>query len=226
MRMRMILPTIFGLAGFAVLMALGIWQMQRLAWKESVLAEMRAAMTAAPVALPDGPDAAAHNYLPVRASGRIGEGAIRILGSRRLVGPGYRLISAFETGGRRILLDRGFVAQARGDAPLPVQDDVTVAGNLHWPDEIDASFTPEPDLDANIWFARDVPAMARHLGTEPVLLVARDETGDTGPATPWPVDMSGIANDHLEYAITWFSLSVLWLGMTLYLLWRIRQRTV
>jgi surfeit locus 1 family protein len=42
--------------------------------------------------------------------------------------------------------------------------------------------------------------------------------------TPLPVDTSGIPNDHLNYAITWFSLAALWMGMTLYLLWRIRRK--
>jgi surfeit locus 1 family protein len=40
------------------------------------------------------------------------------------------------------------------------------------------------------------------------------------------VDTSGIPNDHWGYAVQWFSLAAVWLGMTAYLLWRIRQRTV
>jgi surfeit locus 1 family protein len=47
-----------------------------------------------------------------------------------------------------------------------------------------------------------------------------------GAIEPMPVDTSGIPNDHMNYAITWFSLAAVWLGMTAYLLWRIRQRTV
>ena len=50
--------------------------------------------------------------------------------------------------------------------------------------------------------------------------------GMTGEIEPMPVDSSGIPNDHMNYAITWFSLAAVWLGMTAYLLWRIRQRTV
>ena len=223
----MILPLIFGLGGTAILVALGVWQVQRLAGKEAVLAEMRAEIAAPPGALPADPDAAAQNYLPVEATGRVAAGGLRVLTTRKLAGPGYRIVSAFETGGRRILLDRGFLAERAGPAPLPEGEiTVTVTGNLHWPDEVDGTFTPAPDLAANIWFARDVPAMAAHLDTEPVLLVVRKTSETDTPVTPWPVDTSGIPNDHLQYAITWFSLAVLWLGMTLYLLWRIRQRTV
>jgi surfeit locus 1 family protein len=102
---------------------------------------------------------------------------------------------------------------------------VTVRGNLHWPDEVDG-FTPEADPVRNIWYARDVAALAAHLDTEPVLVIARSLSVPDGSIEPLPVDTSGIPNDHLNYAITWFSLAALWLGMTLYLLWRIRRGTL
>lgn len=221
---RMIFPLLIGIAGVAVLVALGIWQMQRLDWKEGVLAEIEARIAADPVAVPAAPDPAADRYLPVTATGRMGAGFIRVLVSQRGVGAGYRVIVPFATEDRTILLDRGFIP-VDADLPPAPGGEVTVTGNLHWPDEVNSS-TPENDLAANIWFARDVPAMAAHLGTEPILLIAR-ATSETDPAvTPLPVTSEGIPNDHLEYAITWFSLAALWMGMTLYLLWRIRQRTI
>ena len=107
---------------------------------------------------------------------------------------------------------------------MPTGGPAEVTGNLHWPDEITGS-TPEPDLMRNIWFARDVPAMADTLGTEPVLIIARQIDPSDGPR-PMPVGTEGIPNDHLQYAGTWFSLAMIWFVMTLYLLWRIRQKTV
>ncbi len=221
---RMIGPLVFGIVGVAILVSLGIWQVQRLAWKEGVLAEIEGRIGAAPVAIPEAPDPEADRYLSVEATGRIAPDYIRVLVSQRRIGAGYRIISPFETDGRRILIDRGFI-RTDADLPPPRDADVTVTGNLHWPDEID-SFTPDPDLGANIWFARDVPALAQALDTEPILLIARDMSQSEGALTPLPVDTSGIPNDHLNYAITWFSLALLWLGMTLYLLWRIRRRTI
>ena len=64
--------------------------------------------------------------------------------------------------------------------------------------------------------------MAALLGAEPVLIVARASTGDG--IVPVPVDTSSIANSHWQYAVTWFLLAVVWFGMTVFLLWRIRQR--
>jgi surfeit locus 1 family protein len=98
-----------------------------------------------------------------------------------------------------------------------------VEGNLHWPQDTNA-FTPPPDEKSGLWFARDVPAMAAALNTEPTLIVASAPTGEG--IAPVPVDTSGIPNDHWGYAIQWFLLAVTWAGMTLFLLWRIRTRKV
>ena len=85
---------------------------------------------------------------------------------------------------------------------------------------------PEPDRTGNIWFARDLPVMAAALGTAPVLVVASGIRPDP-PHMPEPLRLAAnVPNDHLEYAITWFSLAAVWLAMTAYLIWRIRRRTV
>lgn len=218
---RVLFLLMFGLSGTLVLGALGVWQVQRLAWKESVLTEIEARIGAAPVVLPVRPDPEADRYLPVQVAGDILAGEIRVLVSVKRVGPGYRIIAPFATqDGRRILLDRGFVPVEAAGAARQLGP-ATVIGNLHWPREID-QFTPAPDLDGETWFARDVPAMAVALETEPVLLIAASQTDPE--VTPLPVDTVGIPNDHLQYAITWFSLALIWTAMTAYFLWRTRAR--
>ena len=62
------------------------------------------------------------------------------------------------------------------------------------------------------------------LGTEPVLLVLRTTSQVDTPVMPLPVDTAGIPNDHLQYAITWFALAVVWLGMTAVMILRITRR--
>ncbi|WP_422074601.1 SURF1 family protein [Tranquillimonas rosea] len=220
---RMIFPLVLGLGGCALLIGLGVWQVQRLAWKTGVLAEIEARIDAPPQEIPADPDPTADRYLPVTVAGGFEGEALRVLVSPGNEGPGYRIIGAFETeGGRRIMVDRGFVPEDRKDAARP-GGAATVTGNLHWPDETDG-FTPDPDRAGNVWFARNVSLMAEALETEPVLVVARQVDGPEAGITPLPVGTEGIPNDHLEYAITWFSLAVIWAGMTGLLLWRIRQR--
>lgn len=206
---------VIGLAGLAVLIALGVWQLQRLAWKEDILAQINARLTAAPAALPDTPTEARDRWQSVALSGRFLGAELPVLASRKGEGAGYRLIAAFETeAGRKILIDRGFVAEpALKSLPAPAGA-AQITGNLHWPDEKD-SYTPAPDAGRGLWFARDLGPMAATLGTEPVLVVARTVTPASPGVAPWPVDSATIPNDHLQYAVTWFGLAIVWAGMTL-----------
>ena len=220
MRKSVVVPLLFGIAGVAVLIGLGKWQVDRLAWKEGILADIEARISAEPVALPEAVEPDADRYLPVEATGRIGARALRVLVSRKQVGAGYRLVSALETGGRRVLLDRGFI---KVNADIPESSGkVRVTGNLHWPDDR-LSSTPENDVAGNIWFARDIAQMAEVLETEPLLLVARAVSPPEPGVTPLPVDTKHIPNDHLSYAITWFSLAVIWAAMTGAFIWRQRR---
>jgi len=219
---RYVFPLILGIVGTAVLVSLGVWQLQRLEWKEAILADIAGRISEAPVSLPDNPDPEKDRYLPVRAEGRFGEAELHVLVSLRGPGAGYRVIQPFETGGRRILVDRGYVPAAEKDAP-PATGPAIVTGNLHWPDEVD-SFTPEADPAGNIWFARDVPVLAEALDTEPVLVIAREIEG-AQRGEPLPVTTEGIPNSHLGYAVQWFGLALVWAGMTAFLLWRIHTRT-
>ena len=222
---RMIWPILFGLVGCAILLRLGAWQVVRLEWKETLLAGIEARIADAPEALPEVPDAERDQFQPVALSGTILEGEITILASLRNAGPVFRIIRAFETeAGRRILIDMGFVRETERRTARPGNVAADLVGNLYWPDEIDG-FTPEPDLAAGIWFARDIPAMAEALDTDPVLVVLREAPQTDLGVTPFPVDTSAIPNDHLSYAVTWFLLAAVWLGMTLFLLWRISKRT-
>jgi surfeit locus 1 family protein len=219
---RMIVPMLFGAIGVAILLSLGIWQSNRLVWKEAILAEIDQRIAMAPVSLPDNAAEAADEYLAVTAYGRILPDEIHILTSSQKSGPGYRVIAPFELGDRTILVDRGFIRQADKDKARENVSGV-VNGNLLWPDEVDAKYTPAPNLATNTWFARDLPAMAAHLKTEPVLIVLRKPSVGDKAVTPWPVTRIGIPNNHLNYAITWFLMAGAWLGMTGYWLWRIRR---
>ena len=211
--MRRLMPFLIGFAGTAFLVWLGVWQMQRMVWKQDILARMEAEMVAAPVAVPPDPDPDSDKYRPVAASGTIGGDEILVQSSLKAVGPGYRVIAPFDIGARTILIDRGFIRHTDRDRPRAARD-VMVIGNLHWPDEVDG-FTPDPD--GRLWFARDVPSMAAELGAEPVLLVVRRTDEDPLDVTPLPVDTVGIPNNHLQYAVTWFLLAVVWAGMTAFL---------
>ncbi|CAN5765360.1 SURF1 family protein [soil metagenome] len=221
MARRMILPLVFGLAGTGLLMLLGFWQVERLAWKQDIICRIEARLAAPPVAVPPAPEREAHQYLRVREQGRLMAQELHVYTSLPPRGVGYRVIAPFQTAdGRSILIDRGFVPigekdVARQPGPLAVE------GALLWPRETDR-FTADPDREANIWFARDTAPMAEALGTEPVMLVV---AASDDPAAPLPMPVTAnIPNNHLEYAATWFGLAGTWAVMTGYWLWRIKRR--
>ena len=222
MTRRMIAPLIFGIVGVAILLSLGTWQVRRLAWKTEILVEIDARLAAPPVAVPADPTPAADTWLRVEATGTLEPGELHVYTSVPSRGVGYRVIAPLTLAdGRRILLDRGFVPIADKDKPRATGP-IAVEGTLAWPQETDG-FTSDPDRGKNIWFARDVPLMAAALGTDPVMIVAAVSDPAAGPM-PLPVTVN-IPNDHLQYAVTWFLLAVVWALMTGYLLYRIKRRT-
>ncbi len=216
---RMIGPLIFGLGGAAILVKLGLWQLDRLEWKTALINTESARMSAPPVALPATLDPLKDHFLHVEITGTLGAEMADVLTSIPQVGPGYKMIAALETPqGRRVLVDLGFILEENRTAPRP-SGSVSVRGNVFWPNETDW-FTPKMDQTRNIWFARDLDLMSAALQTEPVMIVARTITPPVANLYLRPSDRP---NNHLNYAITWFSLAFVWLGMTGLLLWRIRR---
>ncbi|MGI3163265.1 SURF1 family protein [Pseudooceanicola sp. 200-1SW] len=224
MRGKLIGALVLGLGGVAILLALANWQLRRLEWKTEVLARIEARIAADPLALPDAPDPEGDRYLAVALSGQFTGAPLRVQSAREGLGAGYLLEQAFQMAdGRRIIVERGFVPQAQAIPPAP-EGAVTITGNLVWPDEVD-SFTPAPDLETGLFYARDLPALAAQLETEPLLLVRREGPAGGGALVAAPVSTAGIPNDHLEYAITWLSLAAVWLVMSAYLIYRIRKQS-
>ncbi len=216
---RIIFPLLLGIAGVAVLVSLGSWQVQRLSWKEGILTEINNRIAAAPVAMPAAPTEDADEYRPVTLSGLIGAVELHVLTSGTKGGTGYRAIAPMVLDdGRRILLDQGLLALNGKDQPATARQ-ASVTGTLLWPDDVNSS-TPDPDLGRNIWFGRDVTAMSKALETEPLMVVASTIAPLDPRLTLLPIDTAQIKNDHLEYAITWFSLALVWAIMSIVLILR------
>ncbi len=218
--MRYLVPLLFGLGGAAILIGLGVWQLQRLDWKREIIATAEAQMgaPAGPLPATANPDGDAYRHVAV--AGTILPQELHVLTSQPPLGIGFKVIAAMETAdGRRLMVDRGFVPEADKIAPRPPVEG-TVTGILLWPKETDL-FTPEPDTEGNMWFARDVDTMAKALGTEPLMIVETEPLGEAAPL-PLPVT-ANFRNEHLQYALTWFALAVVWLGMTVYWVVRIRR---
>lgn len=217
-----IFPLVVGVGGVAVLLWLAFWQLERREWKDGIIADINARLGAAPIPLQDSVLPEVDNYVSVIIEGAATGEEIRFLDSGTSAGTGHHIISAFvTTQGRRVMLDQGLMEINDADARAmdPLTDVVTVQGNLIWPDDI-SNQPPSGDE----WYARDVVAMSEALGTEPILIQLSAASQYDPRVTPLPVDTHNIKSDHLEYAITWLLLAVVWLSMTLFYVARTRRQ--
>lgn len=216
---RLAFLIVIGAGGLAVLIGLGTWQMQRLAWKEAMIADLESRLAQAPLELTGSETEEADAFRRASAVGRYVDATpARFLTSMKPTGPGFRIIQPFElSNGARILVDRGYAPEAQDPGPPP-ETAMSLTGALHWPNEISA-FTPDPNLETRLWFARDVPSLSAAFDTEQVMLVL--DAPDHDATWPKPLAVSvDLPNDHLGYAITWFSLAVVWLVMSVILMRR------
>ena len=137
-------------------------------------------------------------------------------------GAGFRVISPFKLeDGSKILIDRGVIREQDTDRLESLGQQDIVIGYLLWPNETDY-FTPDPNLERNIWFSRDLEKMASFLETQQILVVATENRLD--PSLKMQDPTREIPNNHLQYAITWFMMSILWFGMSVYFVYKLIKK--
>jgi surfeit locus 1 family protein len=214
-RASLIWPSLWAGFGFLLLIGLGTWQVERLHWKEGLIAERQAGLHAAPVALPSSLAAArALQFHPVRAEGTfLNANELDVNAQSRDGAPGFHIVTPLMLGdGTSLLVDRGFVPSDRrapaSRAAGELQGKVTVVGLLRLP-EAKGWFTPDNDAARNSWFTIDIPAMAKAAGLAHVLPFYIDADATSVPGG-WPKGgqtITALPNHHLQYAITWYSLA-------------------
>jgi len=221
--------TAFTILGVALLIGLGTWQLQRLEWKEELIAERHTRSTDSAVPLPgDLSDSKALDYVRVELVGRFLHDKELYLGSRTLKGSvGYHVVTPFRlSDGRTLLVNRGWVPPERRDpesraagqldgGEIRIEALLRPGGWRGW------SFTrPANDPAGNLWLWPDLPAMFAALGAEaaglerPVTTLYA-ESLPVGPLAELPgglpVAVAGaidLRNEHLEYALTWYALAL------------------
>ena len=213
-------PYFFGILGVLILAGLGIWQVQRLAWKNNLIREISESLGTPPISLVLNEINIGSQYLSVSANGKFLEKELHVLHSLKPYGPGFKVIKPFKLSSNEIILvDLGFVEE-KNKAKERIFTDETIKGNIFFPNETDF-FTPDPNLDRNIWFARSLDSMANYLGTMPILLVLSNSVDRGVITTPL---RANLVNNHLQYAVTWFSMAVTWVFMSFYLIIRVTKR--
>ncbi len=210
----------------AVLLALGFWQVRRLAWKEGILAEIAAAEAAPPVALPASPApfeivVATGRYLPVVA---LYGAEVRDTPRGPMMGGQLLQVLVPETAlpkeGPPILVDRGWVPEGALAAFAEAAPKVRITGFVH-PAERPGWFTPHDDPARVRFYTLDPARIGAALGLKTVAPFTLMAMGPPAPGgVPAPAEhLPRPPNNHLSYAATWFGLAVvlvviygIWLG--------------
>jgi surfeit locus 1 family protein len=240
-----LVPSVATAMAFATLVSLGLWQLDRTAWKEGLIATLERRLSAPPVALP-APAAWPHlaaaddEFLRVAMSAEFlhDREALVYTGGSTLRdstgGQGYWVFTpARITGGGLVMVNRGFVPEGK-QSPSSRQDgqvdgSVNMVGVLRWPEK-PGLFTPAGDPLRNIWFARDSTAMAAAKGISVAPFYVELES----PNAPGDLPRAGrlhpnLPNNHFGYALTWLGLAAVSAGVYatwLFGSWRKRYGTV
>ena len=215
---RILTLTIGSLAAFAVLIGLGTWQVERLQWKEGLIAERTAAISAPPVELPRTLDAARSlEFHRVQPKGQFlydREIAVHAI-ERKRGDAGYLVLTPLRLDhGAVVWVERGWVPTEKRAAAARAAGNptgaVSVDGLLRLaPAEKPGWFIPENDPARAEWFWIDLPALTHAAGV-PEALPFYVEAGPAPNPGGFPVGgqaNTDLPNDHLQYAITWYALA-------------------
>jgi|HubBroStandDraft_6_1064221.scaffolds.fasta_scaffold78528_3 surfeit locus 1 family protein len=213
-----LVPTLFTIPALIILVGLGSWQVQRLHWKEGLIAQRDRMVAAPPIAPPQTlAEAEQNQFRHVADDGvLLNDKEIFLAAASEGGGSGYQVLTPLqEPDGRIIFVNRGFI-------PLELKDPVKraagepsgavhIAGLLRVPPaEKPTFFLPNNRPDLDLWFWVDLPAMANAAGVGDAAPFYIDADKAPNPGG-WPkggVTNLELPNDHLQYAITWFSLAI------------------
>ncbi|MDG1286615.1 MAG: SURF1 family protein [Rickettsiales bacterium] len=215
--LKRLIPWIFIAGTVGVLVGLGSWQMQRLAWKDQLLAQYETGKTLPALELSAiaSQDLNNNAYRHLKFSGKFMHDKEVHLGGRRWHGKtGYQVLTPMKMkDGRIFLVNRGWIPFELKDqekrADSIAQSHASLTAVLRIPKQAQL-FTPENHPKKNFWFTVDVPAITEFTGVtpEPVMLEVIEAEPDIN-AFPIPSDgVRVFRNDHLGYALTWYALAL------------------
>lgn len=205
---------LFSVGGVIVLLGLGTWQLQRLAWKEELIAKVEHAARDAPLQkLPyDHEEMQAKQFYTVELTGIYLPHEFHLAARYHEGKLGYAILTPFRLeDGRTVLVNRGWVPTALKEESARPEDTTgirTIKAQIRTSNERNF-VTPVNQPEKNLWFGRDVVEMAKYsqIALEPLTL---DLIGPQD-LNKLPVPSDGhiaFRNDHLGYAITWFALAI------------------
>ncbi len=208
---RLLWPGVMTLVMLAVLLGLGTWQVQRLHWKQAILAQIAQAEAGPPVPLPASPT----QFQKVEVSGHLRDDLAATFGADVRDTPqgpvlGTQLIVPLDRpGAQPILVDRGWIPDKLPHPVPPTAGEVTLQGYIH-PGDMPGWFSASDNPATRQFYTLNPTAIAAALGlphVAPFVLIVMGRA----PPDGYPIPAQHLPqppNNHLSYAITWYGLAV------------------
>ncbi len=235
--LRTILTTILVLLSLAILLTLGTWQVERLYWKEGLLADIAERRAAEPVPLSAIEQIAAAGddieYHRISLSGSFDHTKERHFFATFEGRTGFYVYTPLKlTDGRTIFVNRGFVPYemkepaTRAEGEVSGEQAITGYARAKLPGK-PSMLVPDNDLAKNIFYWKDLDAMAASTGLSDVIPFFVDADASVTNPGGWPkggVTQFDLPNNHLQYAVTWYGLAAALLAVVFGMWWRSRER--
>lgn len=233
-RLRLV-PTLFAVPLFALLVALGLWQVARLHQKTAINDYRAERAALPPVDLPADTadvtrfDVASFDFRRVRVEGRFAnDRELYVYEPSQKGDAGYHVVTPLlREGAPPVLVDRGWVpperkapaSRAAGEPSGPV----TVTAFLRR-GQVQGWLTPNNEPAHETWFWFDLPAMSKAARIDPpaTFYLEADATANPGGLPVGGQTPIELPSPHLNYAITWFSLAGIL--VVIYLAWHRQAR--
>ena len=211
MRRPLLIATLASLPVLGLLLFLGTWQVERLRWKNDLIARIAASEAAPAAPLREPPEMLSR----VRATGRFDHAREALLGLE-VRGPvlGAHVVTPLlREGAPPVLVNRGWVPLERSAPVARPEGMVTLEGWVH-PGDRPNMFSARDDTAARRFFTFDPPAIGAALGLPEVAPYGLVALGPGGGGLPEPArTLPRPTNNHLGYAITWYGLALSLVGV-------------
>lgn len=201
---------------FASMIALGNWQVRRLAWKLDLIETVETRTRSDPVPAPLGE---ALDYQRVFATGSFAhEQSLRIKAVTDL-GPGYWIMTPLITPDIAIWINRGFVPNTLGQGDWDTPDGPVVINGLVRPTQPNGTLLENNRPETGRWVSADLPEMSRAVGLDNAQDAYFIDADASGTESRWPrggLTRLTFRNTHLMYALTWYAMAALFFVAMVY----------
>ena len=216
--------TLFSIPALLVLLALGFWQLDRLAWKTALINNFNERASAQPILPPEtDTDLSVVEFHSLALQGRYLHDKERFLTGRTYEGnAGFHVVTPFRTNGSKLIfVNRGWVSEAYREPekrPFSVEDkEVTIRAVLRLPQQ-KGYFVPENEPEKGFWFTLKPDELAAHLNMQEATTSYYADQIREGKVLTLPIAATmqiEVRNTHLNYALTWFGIALSLIGVYL-----------